>query len=229
MLLQVQNVSKSFKMDEHIQPRIVLDRVSLNVEKGDTISILGPSGSGKSTLLNIIGALDKPDAGKVVFNGQDLGQKSDHELTGFRNREIGFIFQLHHLLPQCTVLENVLLPVLPVRDETFKKSREEVAHELIKSVDLWKQKDQTPNVLSGGECQRIAVIRALINQPKLLLADEPTGSLDEGNAISIISILLELNKQFDTSLVVVTHSQEIGKRMGKIFELKNGKLLQKSS
>jgi ABC-type lipoprotein export system ATPase subunit len=228
MLLSIKDIRKSFTTDGSGQPRIVLNGVSLEIDKGETISILGPSGSGKSTLLNIIGALDKPDSGRVVFNGQTIEQKTDSELTEFRNRELGFVFQLHHLLPQCTVLENVLLPVLPVKDKEIRKVREKMALDLIKKVDLWPQKDQKPNILSGGECQRAAVIRALINQPELILADEPTGSLDEDNAISIISLLLDLNKQFDTALVVVTHSQEIGRRMEKIFELKNGKLIQKT-
>jgi len=228
MLLSVKDICKSFKAEGIIEPRIVLDGVTLDVEKGETISILGPSGSGKSTLLNIIGALDKPDSGEVFFDGQSMIQKSDKEQTQFRNKEIGFVFQMHHLLPQCTVLENVLLPVLPIKDKTFRKTREQLAIDLIESIGLWEQKDQKPNILSGGECQRVAVLRALINQPRLLLADEPTGSLDEENATSIISLLLDLNQKFETSLVVVTHSQEIGARMGKNYELKSGKLKLKS-
>jgi ABC-type lipoprotein export system ATPase subunit len=224
MLLRVNDIRRSFKTDGLTEPRIVLDGVSLDIEMGETISILGPSGSGKSTLLNIIGALDRPDSGEVIFDGQSMIQKPDKELTRFRNKEIGFIFQMHHLLPQCTVLENVLLPVLPIKDKTFRKTRGKVAMDLIESVGLWQQKDQKPNVLSGGECQRVAVLRALINQPRLLLADEPTGSLDDENATSIISLLLDLNQKFETALVVVTHSQEIGARMGKNYELKNGKL-----
>jgi len=228
MLLSLKDIRKSFKTDGSSQSRIVLDGVSLDIRKGETISILGPSGSGKSTLLNIIGALDKPDSGEVVFDGRTLSQKMEPELTEFRNKEIGFVFQLHHLLPQCTVLENVLLPVLPIKDKNLRKSREQIAQDLIKKVDLWQQKDQKPNVLSGGECQRVAVIRALINQPRLILADEPTGSLDENNATSIISLLMDLNEQFNTALVVVTHSQEIGQRMEKTYTLQNGKLVHKS-
>jgi ABC-type lipoprotein export system ATPase subunit len=227
MLLTVKDIHKSF-MTNTSQQRIVLDGVSLDVDKGETLSILGPSGSGKSTLLNILGTLDKPDSGEIIFEGMDLKGKSDPELTGLRNREIGFVFQLHHLLPQCTVIENVLLPVLPVKDKNFRASREKMAMELIKSVGLWEQKDQKPNILSGGECQRVAVVRALINQPKVLLADEPTGSLDESNAHSIISLLLELNEKFNTSLVVVTHSAQIGERMDKVYHLKNGKLTLKT-
>ena len=135
MLLSLKDIKKSFKTDGSSQPRIVLDGVSLDINKGETISILGPSGSGKSTLLNIVGALDKPDSGDVIFDGNIIGQKTDPELTEFRNKEIGFVFQLHHLLPQCTVLENVLLPVLPVKDKSIRKAREEIAQDLIKKVD----------------------------------------------------------------------------------------------
>ena len=225
MLLSVKDISKSYTSGGSTKVRTVLDRISLDIRKGETLSILGPSGSGKSTLLNILGTLDKPDSGDILFDGQSLIDMPDVELTRFRNREIGFIFQLHHLLPQCTVLENVLLPVFPVKDKAFRKAREKMASELIQSVGLWEQKNQKPNILSGGECQRVAVIRALINQPRLLLADEPTGSLDVENAKAIISLLLKLNDQFDTSLIVVTHSREIGSRMDKRYELKNGKLI----
>jgi ABC-type lipoprotein export system ATPase subunit len=224
MLLSVKELYKTFKTEGIAKPRTVLDGVNLELKKGQAISILGPSGSGKSTLMNIIGALDKPDQGEVIFNGQSLGNMTEKELTSFRNREIGFVFQMHHLLPQCTVLENILIPVVPVKDVDFKRSRIKVGEDLLKTVGLWELKGQKPGVLSGGECQRVALIRALINQPKLILADEPTGSLDEENALSMISLLLDLNKQFETSLIVVTHAQQIGGRMEKQFELRNGQL-----
>jgi ABC-type lipoprotein export system ATPase subunit len=224
MLLSVKELYKTFKTEGIAKPRTVLDGVNLELKKGQAISILGPSGSGKSTLMNIIGALDKPDQGEVIFNGQSLGNMTEKELTSFRNREIGFVFQMHHLLPQCTVLENILIPVVPVKDVDFKRSRIKVGEDLLKTVGLWELKGQKPGVLSGGECQRVALIRALINQPKLILADEPTGSLDEENALSMISLLLDLNKQFETSLIVVTHAQQIGERMERQFELRNGQL-----
>ena len=228
MLLSVKDIRKTFKTEGVAEPRIILDGVDLELEKGEAISILGPSGSGKSTLMNIIGALDKPDSGEVIFNGLSLGSKTEAELTSFRNREIGFVFQLHHLLPQCSVFENILIPVIPVKDDKFKRSRLKFAEDLLKSTGLWEHKDQKPGVLSGGECQRVALVRALINQPKLILADEPTGSLDEENALTITDLLLDLNKQFETSLIVVTHSQEIGGKMGKQYELKNGRLNPKT-
>lgn len=228
MLLSVKDIRKTFNFDGVTEPRIVLDGLGLQIDKGEAISILGPSGSGKSTLLNIIGTLDKPDEGEVIFNGESLGDKTEAELTSFRNREIGFVFQMHHLLPQCNVFENILIPVVPVKDREFKRSRLKFAEDLLKTTGLWEHRGQKPGVLSGGECQRVALVRALINQPKLLLADEPTGSLDEENALSMITLLLDLNKQFETSLIVVTHSQEIGSRMGKQYELKNRKLNLKS-
>ena len=228
MLLSVRDVYKSFYASGVAQARKVLDGVSLELKQGEAISILGPSGSGKSTLLNIIGALDKPDRGEIHFNGHSLATATEAELTHFRNREVGFVFQLHHLLPQCTVMENVLVPVVPVKDRAFKESRKKVGEELLRYVGLWDHKDQKPGVLSGGECQRVALIRALINQPKLILADEPTGSLDEENAGSIISLLLDLNKEYDTSLIVVTHAPAIGARVGRQYELKHGKLRPKS-
>ena len=228
MLLIVKEIVKAFKTEGISGSRTVLDGVNLELKKGEAISIQGPSGSGKSTLMNIIGALDKPDQGEVIFNGQSLGTMPEIELTSFRNREIGFVFQMHHLLPQCTVFENILIPVVPIKDKDFKRSRLSVGEDLLKTVGLWEHKDKKPGVLSGGECQRVALIRAMINQPKLILADEPTGSLDEENAISIISLLLDLNQKFDTSLIVVTHSPEIGGKMEKEYALRNGKLKLKT-
>ena len=224
MLLKLSNIHKSFGSAESRNHKQVLNDISLNIEKGETLAILGPSGSGKSTLLNIIGALDSPDSGSISFNEKPLQGQSDKQLASFRNKEIGFIFQSHHLLPQCNVLENVLIPTLPINDKAYKKACRERALELIKKVDLWDQRNDFPGTLSGGECQRVAVIRALINQPKLLLADEPTGSLDQSNANSIIDLLLKLNNEYQTSLIVVTHSDGIGSRMDKKYNLVDGKL-----
>lgn len=224
MLLKLSNIHKSFGSVESRTHKQVLNDISLNVKEGETLAILGPSGSGKSTLLNIIGALDIPDSGSMFFNGNPLQDQSEKQLARFRNEEIGFIFQSHHLLPQCNVLENVLIPTLPIKDKAYKKACHERALELIKKVDLWNQRDDFPGTLSGGECQRVAVIRALINQPKLLLADEPTGSLDQNNANSITDLLLKLNDEYQTSLIVVTHSDGIGSRMDKKYNLVDGQL-----
>lgn len=226
MLLKLSNINKSYKTGKEGTPKQVLAGVSLELKQGETLAILGPSGSGKSTLLNIIGALDKPDDGDVIFNGSKLNDFTESQLASFRNREIGFVFQSHHLLPQCTVLENVLIPILPLKDANYKKECRARAVELLKAVDLWELKDKLPGTLSGGECQRVAVIRSLINNPKILLADEPTGSLDRNNAMAITSLLLKLNKEFNTSLIVVTHSNEIGAKMDRSVNLEDGQLIQ---
>ena len=182
MLLKLTNINKSYGSPETRNYKQVLSNVSLEVNQGETLAILGPSGSGKSTLLNIIGALDTPDTGSFFFNDRSINDLSENQLSTFRNAEIGFVFQSHHLLPQCNVLENVLIPTLSIKDKTFKNECSNRALELIKEVGLWDLRADFPGTLSGGECQRVAVIRALINKPKLLLADEPTGSLDLDNA-----------------------------------------------
>ena len=225
MLLKLDNVFKSYNSNAVENTKPVLNGISLELDHGESLAILGPSGSGKSTLMNIIGALDKPDSGDVFFEGNRINDYSEDEISQFRNQQVGFIFQSHHLLPQCTVLENVLLPTLPLKDTLHKKKGYEKALELIKKVNLWDHRDKLPGTLSGGECQRVAVIRALINNPKLLLADEPTGSLDRKNALMISSLLLELNKEFNTSLIVVTHSHEIGAKMNRAFDLLDGQLI----
>ena len=224
MLLKLNNIHKSFPSGNPDLPRIVLDGVDLEVETGETVAILGPSGSGKSTLLNIVGTLERQDKGQVIFNGNDLSHWKEKQLTEFRNREIGFVFQLHHLLPQCTVLENVLIPTIPASKLSKQAANVARAEELIREVGLWEQKDQHPDVLSGGESQRVAVIRALINNPGILLADEPTGSLDSENAEAVIALLLKLNKEFKTAMIVVSHSEEIAGKMNRVYELRNGKL-----
>lgn len=224
MLFKLTNINKSYGSPETRNYKQVLSNVSLEVNQGETLAILGPSGSGKSTLLNIIGALDTPDTGSFFFNDRSINELSENQLAIFRNTEIGFVFQSHHLLPQCNVLENVLIPTLSIKDKTFKNECNNRALELIKEVGLWDLRADFPGTLSGGECQRVAVIRALINKPKLLLADEPTGSLDRDNANSIIDLLLKLNSEYQTSMIVVTHSDQIGARMAKKFSLVAGQL-----
>jgi len=224
MLLQLNDISKSYQSG--LASRIVLSELSLELDRGETMAILGPSGSGKSTLLNIIGALDVADSGDLIFNANTLRDFSEKALSTFRNREIGFVFQAHHLLPQCTVLENVLIPTLPVRDSAFRKECQTRATTLLKEVGLWDQRNQLPATLSGGECQRTAVIRALINKPNLILADEPTGSLDSVNAQGVIDLLLQLNSEFDTALIVVTHADHIARQMDKTYSLSDGRLHQ---
>lgn len=222
-MLEVQKINKGFGKPGTHEFHKVLDDLSLRVKQGDAIAIIGPSGCGKSTLLNIIGSLDKPDSGIVNFRGKQLNELSKNELQVYRNQNIGFVFQLHHLFPQCTLFENVLIPALPQKDKSKAQNR---AENLIRSMDLWERRNDKPATLSGGELQRTALIRALINEPALLLADEPTGALDEDNANQLIELLLKVNKETGTTLVVVTHSNELASRMQKIYRLSKGKLIE---
>ena len=217
MLAELQHISKQY---DHP----VLKEISLTIDRGDSIAIVGPSGSGKSTLLNILGTLDRPSSGKVILNGEAVELLDDNRLAGIRNRFIGFVFQLHYLLPQLTLLENILLPVLPERNKSLVKEAEHRAFRLIERVGLADRITHLPSQLSVGECQRAAVVRALINQPGLLLADEPTGSLDEENAASLGMLLGELNREEKMGMVVVTHSMEMAKGMKVIYRLHSGSL-----
>lgn len=203
----------------------VLKNVNLTVMAGETIAIVGPSGSGKSTLLNIIGALDVPSAGSIDFDGKALLQLNDKQQAALRNRRLGFIFQLHHLLPQYTVWENVLLPALAggTVDESCNRARQ-----LLERVGLNARIHHKPSQLSGGEQQRVAVVRALVNNPQLVLADEPTGSLDQKTADNLVQLLVELNAEQQTTLLMVTHSQHLAQRMQKILTLDNGDLKEAS-
>ncbi len=226
MLLQLENITKGFGNRSDSTFRPVLQNLSLEVEEGERIAILGPSGSGKTTLLNLLGGLDHPDEGSVRFRNEDITGYSEQEMDRFRNRNVGFVFQFHHLLPQCTLLENVLIPTLVNPDKVEREKKLERAGELMKRVGIWEFRHKLPGKLSGGECQRAAVVRAMINSPSLLLADEPTGALDRENVDVMADLLLELNKTDGLSLLVVTHSLDLAKRMGKTFELRNGKLVQ---
>ena len=224
MLLDLKNIVKQFEVPSGKAPLTVLDDISLGVGQGDAIAVVGPSGSGKSTLLNIMGALDKPTSGSVVFDGADLAEKSERELAHMRNREIGFVFQLHHLLPQCTVLENVLIPTLTRKKNSEFAELRNRAEALLKEVGLENHPDYFPARLSGGEQQRVAVVRALINSPRLILADEPTGSLDQASAQNLGRLLLHFNKAEHVTLIVVTHSLDLAKSMDAVYALHNGKL-----
>ncbi len=194
------------------------------MDEGESIAILGPSGSGKTTMLNLIGTLDHPDSGKIMFRDKNIVELSPSELDNFRNQEIGFVFQFHHLLPQCSLLENILIPTLVLSDKAEKKQKLSQAEQLLKKVGIWDHRDKLPGKLSGGECQRAAVVRAMINQPSILLADEPTGALDKNNVENISDLLMDLNKNDGLSLLVVTHSSELASRMNKTYEIVNGKL-----
>jgi ABC-type lipoprotein export system ATPase subunit len=221
-LMTLEDVTKRYDAPDGGQSPEVLAGVTLSVHSGDSLAIVGPSGCGKSTLLNIMGTLDRPTSGRVRLDGKDLGPLGDEALAAIRNRRIGFVFQLHHLLPQCTALENVLVPGLARKDKPPAGQAEERARELLHRVGLGDRMDNRPGQLSGGECQRVAVVRALINRPGLLLADEPTGSLDRAAAEALADLLVEINRQEGATLIVVTHSDTIAARMGRVLELRDG-------
>ncbi len=218
--LLVENVSKQYPT--RAEPLEVLRACSLQLESGENAAILGPSGSGKSTLLSIIGTLEPPSDGRVVLDGEDPAELSEPRLAAFRNRQIGFVFQDHHLLPACSVLENVLVPT--VAAGPTKPERIERARELLDRVGLSERLLHRPAELSGGERQRVALARALINEPTLLLADEPTGNLDRTTAENVGRLLLQLQKQEQMMLIVVTHSDRLAGLMDRRLELDEGEL-----
>lgn len=233
MLLELTNITKQYESvggntgdssaggSNKANGATVLRNVDLQVEAGESLSIVGPSGSGKSTLLHIIGTLDTPTSGTVLLDGQDLTKLDDEALAIVRNTQIGFIFQAHHLLPQCSVLENVLVPTLVTGNAAASKDR---AKQLLDRVGLSHRLTHRPAQLSGGEQQRVAVVRSLINKPKLLLADEPTGALDKQSAETLTQLLLELNKEEGVTLIAVTHALTLAEQMGRVMQLDNGVL-----
>ena len=221
MLIELRNISKSYAEPERGESVPVLRDISLSIQPGESVAIVGPSGCGKSTLLNVLGTLDEPDVGEVLFEGKSLHGASAETLAALRGEKIGFIFQLHHLLPQCTVLENVLVPTMALKTKTDRTAR---AHELLKAVGLDHRSTYRPAQLSGGERQRVAVVRALINEPRLILADEPTGALDETNAAALTDLLVGLQKKTGVSLVLVTHHRAQAERMGRVLTMHEGGL-----
>jgi lipoprotein-releasing system ATP-binding protein len=220
-LITLSHISKSYREPGSDQVVPVLRDVSLSIKAGESVAIIGPSGCGKSTLLNILGTLDVPDSGTYTLDGASMEKSSPQQLAAIRSEKIGFIFQLHHLMPQCTVLENVLLPTLALKTSDSARER---AESLLASVGLQDRLNWKPAQLSGGERQRVAVVRALINQPKLILADEPTGALDEKNAEALTTLLLDLQKTTGVSLVLVTHHPAQASRMGRVLKIHDGVL-----
>ncbi len=211
------------QIDKKYQNLQILKGVSLRIEKGSLVSIVGSSGAGKSTLLHILGTLDKPDKGSVILDGVDVFSLNESGLAKFRNEHIGFIFQFHHLLPELTALENAILPGL-----IAKKSESKVIEKgksLLDFLGLGSRLDHKPSQLSGGEQQRVALARALINQPKILFADEPTGNLDHDNAQEILNMLLELKKEFQMTMLIVTHDPAIANRTELIYTMKDGMIV----
>lgn len=223
-LLSLSHVSKAYREPGSGQLVPVLKDISLTIQAGESVAIVGPSGCGKSTLLNILGTLDLADAGDFVFEGESIAGCSTADLAKLRSEKIGFIFQLHHLMPQCTVLENVLLPTLALKVKPAADVLKKRAEQLLASVGLQDRLSWKPAQLSGGERQRVAVVRALINEPRLILADEPTGALDEKNAESLTTLLLDLQKTTGVSLVMVTHHPAQAARMGRVLTMHEGAL-----
>jgi lipoprotein-releasing system ATP-binding protein len=221
--LLVENVVKEFPTPA--EPLRILAGASLRLHSGENLAILGPSGSGKSTLLHVIGGLDRPTSGTVTLDGQDPFALDEAALAHFRNRNIGFIFQDHHLLPQLNVLENVLLPT--IAEGTPDAATIARARNLLERVGLSERLTHRPAELSGGERGRVAVARSLIRNPVLLLADEPTGNLDRRSASAVGALLLELQRQENTMLIVVTHSLELAGLLSRRVELENGKLVSR--
>lgn len=221
-LIELKNVAKAYTEPGGTVRVPVLHDVSLTIDAGESVAITGPSGCGKSTLLNLIGTLDTPDAGDILIDGESVIGCKPKRLAALRSEDIGFIFQLHHLMPQCSVLENVLLPTLAVSGK--KDSSRDRAESLLERVGLGERMDWKPAQLSGGERQRVAVVRALINEPRLILADEPTGALDEKNAAALTDLLLDLQASMGVSLVLVTHHPAQAERMGRVLRIQEGQL-----
>lgn len=219
-ILKLKSVTKWYESDAE---RRILDGLDLTVNAADRFAIVGPSGCGKSTLLNILGTLDVPSEGEVIVDGTAVNGLSEAEVARIRSEKIGFIFQMHHLLPQCTALENVLVPTL-ASGQGDPEAASARAKDLLGRVGLGDKLDRPPSQLSGGEKQRVAVVRSLINGPKLLLADEPTGALDEDNAKRLIELLVELNESENLALIVVTHDRTIAETVGEIRTMKGGKI-----
>ena len=223
-LLELQGVTRSFGGSGDSATTEVLRGISLVLDEGEALAIVGPSGCGKTSLLNLIGGLDQPDEGSIRLGGRDLAQLNAEELAAMRAEDLGFVFQAHHLLPQCTALENVLVPSLVCTDANLQGSAPERARALLDRVGLGERHDHFPAQLSGGEAQRVAVVRALINQPRLILADEPTGSLDGESAQQLGDLLLEVHAEQGTALVVVTHSNQLAERIGRQLSLRGGRV-----
>jgi ABC-type lipoprotein export system ATPase subunit len=221
-MIKVESISKRYHMGNNLIVH-ALNNIDLKIKKGELLAIVGSSGSGKSTLLHIIGGLDRPDEGKVVWEGEQIFTLNDQQLADFRNRRIGFVFQQFHLLPKTSVLENVLLPTMYNRysNQTYDQR----AKKILNKLGLGNRLNHHPNELSGGQQQRVAIARAMINQPDVIFADEPTGNLDSESGINIIRILKELNREEKITVFIVTHDLELADRTRRIIKMKDGKII----
>lgn len=225
-MIELSNLSKSYPSPEGDEVVEVFSGVNLSIEKGASVAIVGPSGSGKSTLLNIIGLLDKATEGDLEVDQKKLNSLSEQEIAHYRNQTVGFVFQSHHLLPSCTVLENVMIPALAGFGSLQGEALENRATNLLEEVGMGHRANHLPSQISGGERQRVAVARALVNEPSVLLADEPTGALDKKNTDHLIDLLKQLNEQRNLTLLMVTHSLEGSSQMKQSYHLNEGALKQ---
>ena len=223
-ILELKNIHKNFRLGE--DDIEVLNGIEISIQQGETFAIVGPSGSGKTTLLQIIGLLDSPTRGELYVRGESSEDLNDKSKSRLRNEFFGFIYQFHHLMNEFTALENTMMPLL-IRNQTTKEASAK-AQDLLIRIGLEHRVNHKPHELSGGECQRVAVARALVTSPSLILADEPTGNLDPETADRVFDSFLDLNRSLNTSLIMVTHNQELAKRMDKVYELNFGKLIPSS-
>jgi lipoprotein-releasing system ATP-binding protein len=219
-LVQVRNVEKRFMHEG--RELTILRPIDLEIAHGEMLSIVGPSGAGKSTLLHLLGTLDLPSAGQILFEGSDVTAYNSAELADFRNKRLGFVFQFHHLLPEFSALENVMMPGL-IRG-TGRKALEERARELLREVSLTHRLDHRPGELSGGEQQRVALARALVMEPMLVLADEPTGNLDTATSEAIHELIFRINRDHGTTFLIVTHSPDLAARMPRVVHMRDGRI-----
>lgn len=222
IILEGKNITKRYQSESDKGTLTVLQNTSIAIEKGSIITVAGMSGSGKSTLLHILGGLDRPDSGTVLWEDQPIYDMSKKELAKFRNQKLGFVFQFHHLLPEFTALENIMMPAL-IRGVSAEKAKQRAVN-LLEQFGIPGRAEHRPTQLSGGEQQRVAMARALMNEPDLILADEPTGNLDEENTEILLKLLFDLRERENVSILLITHEKDIARRSDVIYELSKGKL-----